>query len=297
LLDVPVDEAKSVTRSISIWPKSAAQKTEQQAGLEIERARIVQLLTDTTLPEVDFRDASIRDVLRVLQESCNANTPGVDRIKFVLCPRYPEAEQPAVDEDTADDREYLLPISLRAENVSVIGVLDVIREYTGLRTRILPEGRVVVSPSWYDGEPCQALYWLNRSACAALTRLCCGTPPTTTSRTEISARFKEHMSALCESPDDLLSADLRLDSGVLIANATPAGLRRIEAFLRVISDGERAPDTYRMHAVLDADGGQAVLLFDAEEGHVWQYRAGHKDEEGNRCGERFALVPENCGDR
>ncbi len=128
------------------------------------RDAVIQAMQRIVLPEVEFKQASIQDVVAFLAKASRENDPEKQGVNIVLIPW-------TASTNAADAKPLMTNVSLSARNIRLYSLVKTLRQVTGLKVCVDALGVKFMAPDEPDGAilhreyPVEPTYIERASAC------------------------------------------------------------------------------------------------------------------------------------
>jgi hypothetical protein len=264
---------------------------EERAELELQR-KVMRRMDEIRLPEIDFRQADIRDVVDFLsrQSADVGKLDGGAGLSFVLDLNTllempaddPFATPPKVVDpfamNTATQSHHGPRITFSALDISLSQALDIICELTSLSFRT-QSGVVYLEPRAYrpDDMISRAVPLPPRGVIAKLEKIRPSATHALGFDPIVGAAFKDWclgqgLGNEYRPFDTPISCEVFPETGAMIIHGTPADVAWVGSFLAHVADAENtAPNRYRLQRLTNTPKLE-LLLVDNIGGETWRYQ-------------------------
>ncbi len=263
---------------------TATERTE----LELQR-KVLRRMDEIRLPEIDFRQAHIRDVVDSLSRQAadiGKHDDGAKGLSFVLALGVPDddpfasspmAQDPFSMETTTSTPNTPL-ITFSALDISLREALDIICELASLNWQI-PGSVVLIKPRAcrVDDMISRLVPQAPRGVIAKLETL----QPSATHALGFNSIVGEAFNNWCLGQglgneyrpfDTPIDCEIFPETGAMLLRGNPTEVARVGSFLAHMADVENmAPNHYQLRRLTDTSQLE-LLLVDNVGGHTWRYQ-------------------------
>jgi hypothetical protein len=263
-----------------------------------QRRAMLEKMKGIILPEVDFRQANIHDVIQFLQQTGVQHDPEHQGINLVLNLQPfshvaqdsgdPFAAQGSGDPFAAripDDPSNGVPlITFSARDISLLETLQIVTSVANLRWR-LKESVVMVVPVWDCVDIIHHAYNLLPSTIKRIQEYQPSVITTNTPPIDADSNWKSIFADLGMSWPVGSSIRFLPPVGMLVVANSPENLAFLDSIITAINTYPLRPGRFLLTPVNATKGDAGLLLMlDTETGNMWRYRgpAGTEDSDGER---------------
>jgi len=270
--------------------------SEQETGKDSPEKGLVDKMEQIKIPEVDLRQANMRDVVRFLQDTSRDLDPDKQGINFVL--KLPDdTAAPGASETADNDTETNVPlVTFSARYISLLEALKFITDVTGLRYRI--EGRtVVIAPVGPPICSITRIYNIPPRIFSIVLEHPAVSGSTNQPALDTVSAWKQFFSDRGLAwPEDVSLVVFPEVGKVVVRNMWDSAI--FDEILSDISYYPPGPGRYRLDVFRGATDPQVILL-DTGTGHTWRYEVigfSQKKKRIEADGFRFIPARENMSE-
>jgi hypothetical protein len=271
---------------------------EERAELELQR-KVLRRMDEIRLPEIDFRQSDIRDVVGFLsrQSADVGKLDGGAGLSFVLdlgvADDEPFAASPPAQDPFAAPPKVVDPfametttsthnapriITFSALDISLRESLDIICDLTRLNWRVRGGVILIAPPAYRLGDMIsRAVPQAPRGVIAKLEKMQSSATHALGFDPIVGAAFKDWclgqgLGNEYRPFDTPISCEVFPETGAMIIHGTPADVAWVGSFLAHVADAENmAPNHYQLRRLTDTPQLE-LLLVDNVGGHAWRYQ-------------------------